>query len=105
MIQCWRLDDSRQTLVLGSHKDRLAEVIYWGPRLPDEEDLEALFGAVAIDVTGGMLDLNPELSICPEATRTFPGQPGLILRDGSGTPLLPKFCFDTADQDDNALAR
>ena len=40
-----------------------------------------------------MLDENPDLSICPEATRSFPGQPGLILRDSDGTPLLPKFCF------------
>ena len=75
MIQCWRLDDRRQTLVLGSHRDHLAEVIYWGPRLPDDEDLSTLFSVHAIDVTGGMLDLNPELSVSPEATRTFPGQP------------------------------
>ena len=80
MIQCWRLDDGRQSLVLGSQKDRLAEVIYWGPRLPDEEDLETLYAAHALDVTGGMLDANPELSLCPEATRTFPGQPGVIIR-------------------------
>ena len=68
MIRTWRLDDRRQSLILGSRREHLAEVIYWGPRLPDEEDLEALYGANAIDVTGGMLDLNPELSICPEAT-------------------------------------
>lgn len=103
MIQCWRLDDGRQSLVLGSHKDRLAEVIYWGPRLPDDEDLTTLFHAHAIDVTGGMLDVNPELSLCPEATRTFPGQPGLILRAGDGTPLLPKFCFEHAEEGDGTL--
>ena len=74
MIRCWRLDDSRQTIALASQNDRLAEVIYWGPRLPDGEDLETLCAANAIDVTGGMLDANPEISICPEATRTFPGQ-------------------------------
>lgn len=103
MIQCWRLDDGRQTLVLGSHKDRLAEVIYWGPRLSDDEDLTTLFHAHAIDVTGGMLDANPELSLCPEATRSFPGQPGLILRAGDGTPLLPKFCLARADEGDGTL--
>jgi alpha-galactosidase len=27
----------------------------------------------------------------------------LILRDGDGTPLLPKFCFDGADQGDDSL--
>ena len=103
MIKCWRLDDSRQSLVIGSRKSRLAEVVYWGPRLPDDENLETLYLANEIDITGGMLDSNPELSICPEATRTFPGQPGLILRDGSGTPLLPKLCFDAAEQGGNRL--
>lgn len=96
MIRCWRLDDSRQTLVLGSHKDRLAEVVYWGARLPDDESLETIYETHALDVTGGMLDQNPELSICPEATRTFPGQPGLIIRDSDGGPLLPKFCLNEA---------
>lgn len=103
MIKCWRLEDSRQSLVLASNKDHLAEVVYWGPRLPDTADLEVLSKAHAIDVTGGMLDANPELSICPEATRTFPGQPGLVVRDASGAPYLPKFCFSDAAETDNAL--
>ena len=84
--------------MLASEGERLPEVIYWGPRLPEGEDLATLTVANAIDVTGGMLDRNPELSICPEATRSFPGQPGLILRDQSGTPLLPKFCFVEAKE-------
>jgi alpha-galactosidase len=81
----------------------LAEVVYWGPRLPDAEDLTTIYQAYALDVTGGMLDANPELSICPEATRSFPGQPGLIIRTGDGTPYLPKFCFEHADETDGAL--
>ena len=97
MIRTWRLDDSRQTLVLGSRNDHLAEVVYWGSRLPDNEDLETVYRCHAIDVAGGMLDSNPELSICPEATRTFPGQPGLMIRDSGGRPFLPKFCY-TSDQ-------
>ena len=103
MIRAWRLDDSRQTLVLGSRKDHLAEVVYWGPRLPDRENLETLFNAGAIDVTGGMLDINPELSINPEATRTFPGQPGLVVRAADGQPMLPKFCFSAAQETDHSL--
>lgn len=103
MIRCWRLDDSRQTLVLGSQNDHLAEVVYWGPRLSDGEDLTTLYKAHVLDVTGGMLDQNPELSICPEATRSFPGQPGMSLRDRDGTPLLPKFCFEAAIEEGSAL--
>ena len=98
MSQAWRLDDGRQTLVLSTTNDRLPQVVYWGPKLTAEEDLETLHSANVIDVTGGMLDENPDLSICPEATRTFPGQPGLIVRDTDGTPLLPKFCLKSADQ-------
>ena len=104
MKRCWRLDDGRQSLVLGSDRDRLAEVVYWGSRLPDDEDLTALYDVYSLDVTGGMLDANPELSICPEATRSFPGQPGLIIRDGDGTPFLPKLCFERAETADNTLA-
>jgi alpha-galactosidase len=104
VIRCWRLDDDRQTFVLGSRDDRLPEVIYWGPRLPDGEDLETIHRAHGIDVTGGMLDVNPELSICPEAARSFPGQPGLVLRDASGAPLLPRLRLSAAEEASHAVA-
>jgi len=98
MTQTYRLDDGRQTLVLASRETRLPEVVYWGAPLPMDEDLAVLFEADQIDVTGGMLDENPDLSICPEAVRTFSGQPGLIIRDSDGTPLLPKFCIDHVEE-------
>jgi alpha-galactosidase len=98
MNRTYRIDDGRQTLVLAARNDRLPEAVYWGALLPADENLDTLHAAHAIDVTGGMLDENPDLSICPEATRSFPGQPGLILRDSDGTPLLPKFCFDSVTQ-------
>ncbi|NJM83153.1 MAG: alpha-galactosidase [Tabrizicola sp.] len=98
MIHCWRLDDGRQTLVLASRRDRLPECVYWGAPLPATEDLTTLLAAHAIDITGGMLDENADLSISPEAVRSFPGQPGLILRDRAGTPLLPKFCLAGATE-------
>ncbi len=100
MTRTYRLDDERQTLVLAARSDRLAQIVYWGPALPASEDLDTLHAAHVLDVTGGMLDENPDLSLCPEATRTFPGQPGLIVRDTDGTPLLPKFCFESADSSD-----
>ena len=98
MNRTYRIDDGRQTLVLAARNDRLPEVVYWGAQLPAGEDLDTLHAAHRIDVTGGMLDENPDLSICPEATRSFPGQPGLILRDNDGTPMLPKFCFERVEQ-------
>ncbi|NNJ67128.1 MAG: alpha-galactosidase, partial [Boseongicola sp.] len=104
MMQCWRLDDGRQTLVLAARRTRLPEVIYWGAPLPSSENLETLAEAHRLDVTGGMLDENPDLSICPEAVRTFPGQPGLILRSQDGTPLMPKFCYASEEASDQSLA-
>ncbi|PRY76363.1 alpha-galactosidase [Yoonia maritima] len=103
MIQCWRLDDARQTLVLGVRDKQLAEAIYWGPRLPDSENLETLYAVHGIDVAGGMLDQHPELSICPAATRTFQGQPGMALRDTAGKPLLPKLAFESVEAKTDAL--
>jgi len=94
----WRLDDGRQTLVLAATGTRLPQVVYWGARLPDREDLAALAAAHPVDVTGGMLDANPDLSICPEASRSFPGHPGLILRTSDGEQLLPKLRFAAVEE-------
>ncbi|MEP5731010.1 MAG: alpha-galactosidase [Sulfitobacter sp.] len=95
MIKTWRLDDACQTLALASVAGRCPMVIYWGPPLPSNEDLSALAAATRLDVTGGMLDETPDLSICPEAARSFQGQPGLIMQGPDGAPILPK--FDMAD--------
>jgi len=103
VIQQWRLDDGQQTLVLAARRGRLPECVYWGAALPHGENLEALLAANALDVTGGMLDENADLSLCPEASRSFPGQPGLILRDTDSTPLLPTFCFAEAREDGTGL--
>ena len=102
-MQCWRLDDGRQTFVLAARRTRLPEVVYWGAPLPLDENMETVAAAHMLDVTGGMLDENPDLSICPEAVRTFPGQPGMIIRAEGGTPLLPKFRFKSEKVEERAL--
>jgi alpha-galactosidase len=104
-MKTWRLDDGRQTLVLAATRERFPEVVYWGAVLPKDEDLSAVHAANAIDVTGGMLDENPDLSLCPEASRTFPGQPGLIVRRKDGTPLLPKFHFASAENENGLILK
>ncbi len=98
MIHTYRIDTGRQTLVLAARNTRLPQVVYWGAPLPADEDLATLQAAHAIDVTGGMLDENPDLSLCPEASRSFPGQPGLILRDAGGAPVLAMFSLVDAVQ-------
>lgn len=87
---CWRLDSFAQTLVLAATDARLPEVVYWGAPLPKATDLAPIALAHAMDRTGGMLDANAPLSICPEADRSFPGQPGLSLRDAEGRVLRPR---------------
>ena len=82
-----------QTLVLAARDRRLPEVVNWGAPLPADTDCASLARAGRIDVTGGMLDEILDLSICPEAARSFPGQPGLVARAGGGEPLLPSFRY------------
>ncbi len=114
MISSWRLDTPRQTLVLAAkpiafakQKDPaplgLPEIVYWGMKLPDDADLAALADISAIDLSAGMLDALAALSICPEAGRSFPGQPGLVVSEADGTPLMPRFRFAEAEEAAGAL--
>jgi len=102
-MKTWRLDDTRQTLALASVGGRCPTVIYWGPPLPPDEDLVAVAAVATLDVTGGMLDANPDLSLCPEAARSFPGQPGMIIRHASGERLVPKFSLKDVAQSTDSL--
>ncbi|AML50387.1 alpha-galactosidase [Falsihalocynthiibacter arcticus] len=90
MTSTWRLDSPTQTLVLAS-EGQLPSVIYWGALLPSSEDLSALYAMSKLDVTGGMLDTVPPLTICPVAGDSFPGHAGLSLRDAQGKRLLLDF--------------
>ncbi|PVB61798.1 alpha-galactosidase [Labrenzia sp. 011] len=99
----WHLGDARQSLVLASFADRLPEVVYWGPSLPDSEDLNTLAAASVTDVTGGMIDANAPVSLNPEASLTFPGQTGLTARDASGRPLAPSFRFESETASEHGL--
>jgi len=103
MSHCWRLDDSRQTLVLATKGNLLPQVVYWGKPLPTSDTSAVLAEAHQQDFTGGMLDGNPDLSLCPEASQTFPGQPGLRCRNTQGALLHPEFRFLSAEESTNNL--
>ncbi len=100
-LRTWRVDAGPQTLVLASTDGGLPACVHWGPSLPAGEDPGALARAAAIDSTGGMLDRNPDLTLCPEAERAFPGHPGLILHTADGAPVAPRF-ETTGDRRDGA---
>ncbi len=87
----YRLDAARQTLVLAAPDNGVPHCTYWGARLPDAADLPAIAAASVVDLTGGMLDANPVLTLCPQTAAAFPGQPGLAVRKPDGTPLRPAF--------------
>ncbi|MDO8881678.1 alpha-galactosidase [Pseudotabrizicola sp.] len=90
------MDAGEQTLALTSNGG-LPMVIYWGARLPDDEDLAQLAASARHDLTGGMIDQLPALTLSPESGRAFAGQPGLICAEADGTPLHPVFSFDRAE--------
>ena len=100
MITTWRLDAGGQTLVLAASDGRIPQAIYWGAALPLSEDLSALTAATGMDLTGGMLDILPPLSLCPLPGDAWQGQPGLILSQ-NGAPLTPRFvgCEGTTQPD------
>ena len=99
----WRLDAAGQTIALATDAG-IPEVIYWGPPLPEAEDLAQVALAARNDLTGGMLDRLPAVSLSPEPGRAFQGQPGHVLAEADGTPLLPAFRFDRAEVSPGGLA-
>ncbi len=99
-MNTWRADAGHQTLVLATWGG-VPEAVYWGPSLPACEDLAILAAATRNDLTGGMLDTLPPLSLCPH--REFQGQPGIVIAADDGTPLHPHFAFAGATQADGLL--
>jgi alpha-galactosidase len=92
----WRLDTAQQTLVLAS-AGAMPQVVYWGTPLPASEDLEALALSQVSDLTGGMLDRLPDLSLCPLPGADWQGQPGMVVSEVDGRQITPRFLFDRAD--------
>jgi alpha-galactosidase len=101
-MACFRVDTDAQTLAFATDGG-VPEVIWWGARLADDEDLESVAAAIRPDLNGGMLDRLPALSLTPEAGRHFQGQPGLIAAEADGSRLLPRFVFDRAERDGATL--
>jgi len=105
----WRVDAGQQTLALasagagaGAGAGGMPRAIYWGPRLPATEDLAALDRAGDMDLTGGMLDTLPPLTLCPLPGDAWQGQAGLRL-SREGAALWPRFSGCAGGWEDGAL--
>ena len=57
-MNTFRLDTPLQTLVIAV-TDGVPEALYWGPPLPEGEDLAQFAASTRSDLTGGMLDALP----------------------------------------------
>ena len=102
-MQQWRIDTHDQTLVFSSLNERLPCVIYWGNRLPENENLADLADAVAKDWGDNLLDKVPELSVSPEQSTNFPGQLGSKMRSLDGRILSSNFVFSDNKVEENLL--
>jgi alpha-galactosidase len=95
-MQVWRLDDSAQTIVVASIDNSMAFIAYWGAVLPEHENLAQVVHAQMRDLTGGMIDQNAPVSLCPVEGDAFPGMPALVASDASGIDLMPCFTLRQA---------
>ncbi|CUI93101.1 alpha-galactosidase [Cognatishimia activa] len=86
----YRIDDRTQTLVL-EPTNGLPCIAYFGPRLSEAEDLSQLAAAGCRDMTGGMVDALPRLTICPVSDGVHLGQPALRVLDSNGAEISLRF--------------
>ena len=101
-MMVWRIDAPGQTIALTT-EGAVPRVIWWGPTLPADEDLAGLARAQVSDLTGGMLDRLPDLTLCPLPAADWQGQPGLIAAEADGRPLFPRLRFMRAEVEKGAL--
>ncbi|TGG95466.1 alpha-galactosidase [Natronospirillum operosum] len=76
-IHYHHLHSVRSSLVLSCPDDGLPAIIYWGAKLPEHTDTQALGLLHSKPAHGGTLDNHPPLSLVPEAGRGFLGAAGL----------------------------
>lgn len=85
----WRLDGGGRTAVVANFAGGIPALVWFGASLPEDEHLETLALATLPNVSAGQLDPLVPLTLCPVATIGWQGHPGIVVRDGNGTQLLP----------------
>ncbi|TCD16323.1 alpha-galactosidase [Oricola cellulosilytica] len=104
-VECWRLDGGGRTAVLASFAGGVPALVWYGPPLPEAEDIEALALGTIPNVSSGQLDPFVPLTLCPVATTGWQGHPGLTLLGSDGHVLLPDLRLrDAVASSDHALS-
>jgi alpha-galactosidase len=81
-LEFLHLDGYASSFVLDC-RDDVPAVLHWGARLDPAEDLTALAAARARPLPQNSLDVEPPLTVLPDAGRGYAGAPGLALhREG-----------------------
>jgi alpha-galactosidase len=101
-VTAWRIDAGAgaraQTIVIAS-EGGVATAVYWGPALPEGEDAAQIALAARPDITGGMLDRLAPPALTPVGGADgWQGQPGLVLAEADGTPLVPRLQLDGVEE-------
>lgn len=96
-VECWRLDAGGRTAVFASFAGSIPALVWFGPPLPQAEDIETLALSTIPNVSAGQLDPLVPLTLCPVATTGWQGHPGIIIRDGDGNELLFDWRIGTSD--------
>lgn len=93
----FRLDGKDDTLVLFSKQSTLPRLLYWGPNLPTDLDLDSLAAVAERPKPNGGLDVEEVVSWIPEPGRGFTDAPGIELRRGS-TGIYTQFEISDAQR-------
>ncbi|WP_421854818.1 alpha-galactosidase [Oricola sp.] len=98
--QCWRIDAGGRCAVFASFDGGVPALIWFGPPLPRDEQLEVLASASLPNVSGGQLDPFVPLTLCPVAMTGWQGNPGIAVENDAGEHVLPELRLARVDVPD-----
>ncbi len=98
-----RLDAADTTLVF-TWDDGIPALVYFGPALPEDTDLDTLTAAMVRPLAMATLDRDEPVSLLPEPAGGFPGRPGLIgRRDGAADGWDKLFTLRAVARDEDTV--
>ena len=101
--QAFRLDSSNSTLLLLSIDNAIPAVAYYGTRLKAGIDAETLLTITSDAIPNAKIDSRTQLSLLPENSRGFFGEPGLQ-GHRQGKNFTHRFTLDHVEQSDTSLS-